>query len=176
MLLPQFVAWFCTWSLQASTWCRQCVEWWRKCSVANCIASGLGGHGEWLPEGLTVDSPQDTDALWYWRCPRPQRRVQSHHFPPQCWHWSYKAMQLFHVIYWFIITACWCVCVCVCRDPQLVKRIGAATALEVRATGIPYVFAPCVAVARLTTPFTSSTVAVLVVISFLPQFCYTKGL
>lgn len=26
------------------------------------------------------------------------------------------------------------------------KRIGAATALEVRATGIPYVFAPCIAV------------------------------
>ncbi|KAG0471168.1 hypothetical protein HPP92_015714 [Vanilla planifolia] len=34
------------------------------------------------------------------------------------------------------------------RDPSLVKRIGAATALEVRATGIPYVFAPCVAVCR----------------------------
>lgn len=32
------------------------------------------------------------------------------------------------------------------RDPQLVKDIGAATALEVRATGIPYTFAPCVAV------------------------------
>lgn len=32
------------------------------------------------------------------------------------------------------------------RDPALVKKIGAATALEVRATGIPYVFAPCVAV------------------------------
>jgi len=32
------------------------------------------------------------------------------------------------------------------RDPDLVKRIGAATALEVRATGIPYVFAPCIAV------------------------------
>lgn len=34
------------------------------------------------------------------------------------------------------------------REPALVKRIGAATALEVRATGIPYVFAPCVAVCR----------------------------
>ncbi|XP_048437787.1 beta-glucosidase BoGH3B-like [Pyrus x bretschneideri] len=34
------------------------------------------------------------------------------------------------------------------RDPVLVKRIGAATALEVRATGIPYVFAPCIAVCR----------------------------
>ena len=32
------------------------------------------------------------------------------------------------------------------RDPELVKRIGEATALEVRATGIPYVFAPCIAV------------------------------
>ncbi|KAI4382639.1 hypothetical protein MLD38_008577 [Melastoma candidum] len=34
------------------------------------------------------------------------------------------------------------------RDPDLVKRIGAATAIEVRATGIPYVFAPCIAVCR----------------------------
>ncbi|KAK1588381.1 hypothetical protein Q3G72_022666 [Acer saccharum] len=34
------------------------------------------------------------------------------------------------------------------RDPDLVKRIGAATALEVRATGIDYVFAPCIAVCR----------------------------
>ncbi|CAN6237029.1 unnamed protein product [Urochloa humidicola] len=34
------------------------------------------------------------------------------------------------------------------RDPDLAKRIGAAVALEVRATGIPYVFAPCVAVCR----------------------------
>ncbi|CAH8382149.1 unnamed protein product [Eruca vesicaria subsp. sativa] len=34
------------------------------------------------------------------------------------------------------------------RDPDLVKRIGAATAVEVRATGIPYTFAPCIAVCR----------------------------
>ncbi|XP_015900202.2 uncharacterized protein LOC107433431 isoform X1 [Ziziphus jujuba] len=34
------------------------------------------------------------------------------------------------------------------RDPKLVKKIGAVTALEVRATGIPYVFAPCIAVCR----------------------------
>ncbi|KAI8558677.1 hypothetical protein RHMOL_Rhmol04G0115400 [Rhododendron molle] len=34
------------------------------------------------------------------------------------------------------------------RDPKLVRRIGSATALEVRATGIPYVFAPCIAVCR----------------------------
>jgi hypothetical protein len=34
----------------------------------------------------------------------------------------------------------------ICRDPQLVKKIGEATALESRATGIPYVFAPCIAV------------------------------
>ncbi|KAM0871786.1 hypothetical protein ACQ4PT_039160 [Festuca glaucescens] len=32
------------------------------------------------------------------------------------------------------------------RDPMLVKRIGETTALEVRATGISYVFAPCIAV------------------------------
>jgi len=34
------------------------------------------------------------------------------------------------------------------RDPALVKRIGEATALEVRATGIQYAFAPCIAVCR----------------------------
>ncbi|KAL9276558.1 hypothetical protein ACSQ67_025905 [Phaseolus vulgaris] len=34
------------------------------------------------------------------------------------------------------------------RDPGLVRRIGAATALEVRATGIQYAFAPCIAVCR----------------------------
>ncbi|XP_074557386.1 uncharacterized protein LOC141813336 [Curcuma longa] len=34
------------------------------------------------------------------------------------------------------------------RDAALVKKIGAATALEVRATGIPYTFAPCIAVCR----------------------------
>ncbi|KAL3820757.1 hypothetical protein ACJIZ3_006662 [Penstemon smallii] len=33
-------------------------------------------------------------------------------------------------------------------DPELVMRIGAATAIETRATGIPFVFAPCVAVCR----------------------------
>ncbi|GJS97699.1 glycoside hydrolase family 3 C-terminal domain-containing protein, partial [Tanacetum coccineum] len=33
-------------------------------------------------------------------------------------------------------------------DPDLVKRIGSATASEVRATGIPYAFAPCIAVCR----------------------------
>ncbi|MQM17328.1 hypothetical protein Taro_050297 [Colocasia esculenta] len=36
----------------------------------------------------------------------------------------------------------------VTRDPELVKKIGAATALEVRATGIQYAFAPCIAVCR----------------------------
>ncbi|KAL8159693.1 LOW QUALITY PROTEIN: hypothetical protein V2J09_001230 [Rumex salicifolius] len=34
------------------------------------------------------------------------------------------------------------------RDAELVKRIGAATALEVRSTGIRYAFAPCIAVCR----------------------------
>nr|XP_043631445.1 beta-glucosidase BoGH3B-like [Erigeron canadensis] len=36
----------------------------------------------------------------------------------------------------------------VTRDPVLLKKIGAATALEVRATGIHYTFAPCIAVCR----------------------------
>ncbi len=34
------------------------------------------------------------------------------------------------------------------RDPALVRRVGHATAAEVRATGIPWNFAPCVCVAR----------------------------
>ncbi|GJR19285.1 glycosyl hydrolase family protein [Tanacetum coccineum] len=34
------------------------------------------------------------------------------------------------------------------RDPDLVERIGAATALETRASGVQYAFAPCVAVCR----------------------------
>jgi beta-glucosidase len=34
------------------------------------------------------------------------------------------------------------------RDPQLVKRIGHVTAIETRASGVPWVFAPCVCVAR----------------------------
>ncbi|CAI9781364.1 unnamed protein product [Fraxinus pennsylvanica] len=33
-------------------------------------------------------------------------------------------------------------------EKDLVKRIGAATALEARATGIPYVFTPCITVCR----------------------------
>ncbi|KAG8387309.1 hypothetical protein BUALT_Bualt02G0007900 [Buddleja alternifolia] len=33
-------------------------------------------------------------------------------------------------------------------DPELVKKIGAATSLEARATGITYTFAPCIAVCR----------------------------
>ncbi|MBA0700709.1 hypothetical protein Goari_022175, partial [Gossypium aridum] len=36
----------------------------------------------------------------------------------------------------------------VTMDPQLIKKIGDATALKVRATGIFYVFAPCIAVCR----------------------------
>ncbi|GFZ09297.1 glycosyl hydrolase family protein [Actinidia rufa] len=72
---------------------------------------------------------------------------KGYNFSSQHWAWSYKASR--------------CVCVCVCvyflpirkpicrrRDPELVKKIGAATALEVRATGIHYVFAPCIAVCR----------------------------
>ncbi|RWV97587.1 hypothetical protein GW17_00039613, partial [Ensete ventricosum] len=40
-------------------------------------------------------------------------------------------------------------CLCTARrDPDLVKKIGVATALEIRATGIPYTFAPCIAVCR----------------------------
>ncbi|XP_071720499.1 uncharacterized protein [Rutidosis leptorrhynchoides] len=34
------------------------------------------------------------------------------------------------------------------RDPDLVERIGAATALETRASGVQYAFAPCIAVCK----------------------------
>ncbi|KAG8387192.1 hypothetical protein BUALT_Bualt03G0227700 [Buddleja alternifolia] len=34
------------------------------------------------------------------------------------------------------------------RDPELLKRIGSATAIETRATGIPFAFSPCIAVCR----------------------------
>ncbi|KAI8017337.1 Beta-glucosidase BoGH3B [Camellia lanceoleosa] len=37
---------------------------------------------------------------------------------------------------------------CSKRDPELLRRIGDATALEVETLGIPYVFAPCIAVCR----------------------------
>ena len=43
------------------------------------------------------------------------------------------------------------------RDPELVKRIGAATALEVRATGIQYAYAPCIAVSNYNKLFMLST-------------------
>jgi len=35
------------------------------------------------------------------------------------------------------------------RDADLIRRIGAATALEVRACGAHWAFAPCVAVSSL---------------------------
>jgi hypothetical protein len=34
------------------------------------------------------------------------------------------------------------------RDPELAERTGAVTAAEVRATGIPWDFAPCLCVTR----------------------------
>lgn len=52
------------------------------------------------------------------------------------------------IIEFFIIQGTYLTVVnlCCCRDPQLVKKIGAITAQEVRATGVAQVFAPCVAV------------------------------
>lgn len=53
------------------------------------------------------------------------------------------------------------------RDPDLVKRIGAATALEVRATGIPYVFAPCIAVRNdLKENFESDHISEIIIIKY----------
>ncbi|RRT48302.1 hypothetical protein BHE74_00019080 [Ensete ventricosum] len=58
-----------------------------------------------------------------------------------------KSIAISHTDLRFLSLA-FCSQIIICRDPDLVKRIGAATALEVRATGIPYTFAPCVAVCR----------------------------
>lgn len=51
------------------------------------------------------------------------------------------------------------------REPELLRKIGAATALEVRATGIPYVFAPCIAVNNILQNF---------IMKLLLINCYTK--
>jgi beta-glucosidase-like glycosyl hydrolase len=56
-----------------------------------------------------------------------------------------------------------------CRDPALVKRIGEATALEVRATGIQYAFAPCIAVRIDNTSFMVDT---SVWTATLPSCCF----
>ncbi|KAJ0792197.1 putative glucan 1,3-beta-glucosidase [Helianthus annuus] len=40
------------------------------------------------------------------------------------------------------------------RDPDLLERIGAATALETRASGVQYALAPCIAVSFLEEKFT----------------------
>lgn len=45
-------------------------------------------------------------------------------------------------------TFVWLLVFCYYRDPQLIMRIGKATALDVRATRIPYAFAPCFAVTK----------------------------
>lgn len=59
------------------------------------------------------------------------------------------------------------------RDPELVKRIGAATALEVRATGIPYVFAPCIAVSLYDNLFHCLN---MISICFMPTYYFIPGL
>ncbi|KAL3676467.1 hypothetical protein R1sor_026415 [Riccia sorocarpa] len=58
------------------------------------------------------------------------------------------------------------------RDPDLVNRVGAATALEVRATGISYVFAPCIAVSS----FTSSSKVVACAKHYLGDGGTTMGI
>lgn len=59
---------------------------------------------------------------------------------------------------------------CFIRDPVLVKKIGAATALEVRATGIQYSFAPSIAVIESFLSFTSFLLK-LFTFSFLDHLC-----
>lgn len=57
------------------------------------------------------------------------------------------------------------------RDPNLVKRIGEATALEVRATGIQYVFAPCIAVSTKILTEPKQKHSLFVVVNNFEQVC-----
>lgn len=57
------------------------------------------------------------------------------------------------------------------RDAELIRRIGAATALEVRATGISYAFAPCIAVRICTV----QELMYLDQYIFEVEFCLTNG-
>lgn len=54
-----------------------------------------------------------------------------------------------------------------CRDPDLVEKIGAVTALETRASGVQYAFAPCVAVSCLWYELFSSKFKIIVSYMFL---------
>ncbi|RWW04538.1 hypothetical protein GW17_00032230 [Ensete ventricosum] len=121
--------------------------WWRKRSCSSGLCRGLGGHDQRVAERVAVDAVGDSDDLWDRRYSWQQQRLQCDHIPPQRRSGSYQAS--------LEESASRCLSKCqqpelrrvvLCRDPELVKRIGAATALEVRATGIPYAFAPCIAV------------------------------
>lgn len=58
--------------------------------------------------------------------------------------WSYE---LYNELFLFLRTLIFLTRILLLnRDPVLIKKIGEATALEVRATGIQYAFAPCIAV------------------------------
>ena len=113
-------------------------------------------HDQQLPVGCNEDTPRHSTHLRHRCSPRAQQCVRRNHIPPQHWSWLHQVriMSLIHVqALSFVLgsfaeqmaLAC---CRWSCRDPVLVSNIGSATALEVRATGISYTFAPCVAVCR----------------------------
>jgi beta-glucosidase-like glycosyl hydrolase len=60
----------------------------------------------------------------------------------------------------------------------LIKKIGEATALEVRATGIPYVFAPCIAVTnqRFNILLFESHITLIKSADMLMNYSFTTGL
>ncbi|KAI6669718.1 hypothetical protein NL676_004603 [Syzygium grande] len=101
----------------------ECVEWWRECARAKGLARDLGECGERDPKGFSFHPTWDPDDL----------RIDAVHGHNNV----YNATIFPHNVG-----------LGVTRDPVLLKKIGDATALEVRATGIPYAFAPCIAVCR----------------------------
>ncbi|KAH6774819.1 Glycosyl hydrolase family protein [Perilla frutescens var. frutescens] len=87
----------------------------------------MGEYGERFSKGRSLDSPRNPSLLWGRRASRQQQRLQRHYFPSKYRARGDQASLI---------------------DPSLVKRIGAATAIETRATAIHYDFAPGLAVCR----------------------------
>ena len=87
-------------------------------------ARGLGRHGQRVPGAGAEYAPRHPDHLRHRRRARPRQRLWRHGLPAQHRPRCHRA------------------------TPSSCGEIGEATAEEVRATGIPWAFAPCVCVAR----------------------------
>jgi hypothetical protein len=131
-------------SLHLRIGCRKCTEWRRKRTRIQGNAVAIDEHDQQLPVGCLEDR----------RC-GAQQCVWRYHIPAQYRSWVHKVRTPFPLmalkwsfVYEFLVAG-ELGCCGSCRDLWLVRRIGSATALEVRATGISYTFAPCLAVCPL---------------------------